>query len=126
MADSKGAPRALKVIAALQYVAAIFMIGTGLVVASESALTPAVFVVAGVVFGVLSFGLLRANSAARTITIVVQSLAFVQAVYAVVNGFVQLNLILAPAIVGTLLWDRSIRDWFGQQPSSSETIPEPD
>ena len=50
---------------------------------------------------------------ARTVTMVLQTLAFVSAVIGLANGRVDLNLLIAPAIVLTLAFDRQARAHFG-------------
>lgn len=115
MVDVKQAPRALKIIVVLMYLGAIVFAAMAVVAfADDDPAFGILFVLGGVLSAVLAYGLLRADRRARTATLVLQVLAFLQALFDLANGRVDLSLLLAPAIVFTLLRDREVVAWFEQ------------
>ena len=110
-------PRSITIIALLHYLGAVFTAVTGvilLVAGGIGSIVVGVFALLIAVAMVVLADKLRAGAPwARTVTMVLQTLAFVSAVIGLVNGRVDLNLLIAPAIVLTLAFDRQARAHFG-------------
>ena len=104
-------PRSITIIALLHYLGAVFTAVTGVILLVAGGIGS---IVVGVFALLIAVAMVRAGAPwARTVTMVLQTLAFVSAVIGLANGRVDLNLLIAPAIVLTLAFDRQARAHFG-------------
>lgn len=110
-------PRSVTIIALLHYLGAVVTAVTGVILLAAGGIGS---IVVGVVVLLIAVAMvvladkLRAGAPwARTVTMVLQSLAFISAVIGLLNERIDLNLLIAPAIVLTLAFDRQARAHFG-------------
>lgn len=108
------APRAIRIIVVLHYIAAFFWAVAGVIgIASGSVFLAVIGLAIAIAVAVLADRLLHGVPWARTVTMVLQSLAFVTALLQLSEGTVNLNLLIAPAIVLTLARNQECRAHFG-------------
>jgi len=115
MAEST--PRSITIIALLHYLGAAVTAVDGVILlltgGPGSILVGVVALVIAVAMVVLADKLRAGVRWARTTAMVLQSLVFISSVIALINGRIDLNLLIAPAIVLTLAYDRQARAHFG-------------
>lgn len=115
------APRGLRVVSTLLYVGGGLSGVFGVVIVAATLGDDSLGAVSGallVLYGALLFGLAgplkRGSRGARTAVIVLTALALVSSVARLAAGYVDLNLIIAPAILWELLGNRTNREYFAR------------
>jgi hypothetical protein len=115
---ARPAPRAVWIIAIFQGVSALLAIVTGLMILRDDPVFAVVAWVIAALMLVVSVNLKDGAPWARTATLVLQTLAFVTALWRLGQDFVDFNLIIAPAILITLLRNREVLAFFGAGPGA--------
>lgn len=107
-------PRVIRIIVALHYLAAFFWAVAGIIgIASGAVFVGVIGLAIAIAVAVLADRLLQGVPQARTVAMVLQSAAFVLALLQLSDGMVNLNLLIAPAIVLTLARNPECRAHFG-------------
>lgn len=107
-------PRVIRIIVALHYLAAFLWAVGGVVgIIAGSVLVGVIALAIAIAVVVLADRLLQGEPGARTVAMVLQSVAFGLALLQLSEGNVNINLLIAPAIVLTLARNPECRGHFG-------------